>query len=60
MADGVAEVQGLAYAVVVGVLGDDGGFEICRAAYAFAEGDWYAFTGDRIFNRDSWEFDGTR
>ena len=29
-------------------------------AYAFAEGDWYAFTGDRIFNRDSWEFDGTR
>ena len=29
-------------------------------AYTFSEGDWYAFSGDRIFNRDSWEFDGTR
>ncbi|MBQ7275031.1 MAG: membrane protein insertase YidC [Clostridiales bacterium] len=29
-------------------------------AYAFSEGDWYAFNGTRIFNRDSWEFDGTR
>ena len=29
-------------------------------AYTFSEGDWYAFTGDRIFNRSSWEFDGTR
>ena len=30
------------------------------SAYTFAEGDWYAFTGTRIFNRESWEFDGTR
>ena len=29
-------------------------------AYAFSEGDWYAFNGTRIFNRESWEFDGTR
>ena len=29
-------------------------------AYAFSEGDWYAFDGDRIFNRSAWEFDGTR
>ena len=29
-------------------------------AYSFSEGDWYAFNGTRIFNRDSWEFDGTR
>ena len=29
-------------------------------AYAFAEGDWYSFTGTRIFDRGSWEFAGTR
>ena len=29
-------------------------------AYAFSEGDWYAFSGYRVFNRDAWEFDGTR
>ena len=29
-------------------------------AYSFSEGDWYAFTGNRIFDRSAWEFDGTR
>ena len=29
-------------------------------AITFSEGDWYAFNGTRIFNRESWEFDGTR
>ena len=29
-------------------------------AYAFAEGDWYTFNGDRVFSRSAWEFDGTR
>ena len=29
-------------------------------AYAFSTGDWYAFTGDRIFDESSWEYDGER
>ncbi len=29
-------------------------------AYAFATGDWYAFDGNRIFSRSSWEYDGER
>ena len=28
--------------------------------YRFAEDHWYLFNGDRVFDMDSWEYDGVR